>query len=71
MVGSLSAGESPHRVAPHRDVVARRVERAEQFPQGGDDLSRAQVAARSGFRDQGHFTRHFTRLVGFTPKNFR
>jgi AraC-like DNA-binding protein len=44
---------------------------AEQFPRGGDDFSLAQVAARSGFRDQGHFTRHLTRLVGVTPKHFR
>ena len=56
---------------PHHDVIMRRAERAKEFLRGGDDLSRAQVAARSGFRDQGHFTRHFTRLVGVTPKHFR
>jgi AraC-like DNA-binding protein len=56
---------------PHRPVVARRVERAMPFPRGGDDRSRAQVAARSGFRDQGHFTRPFQRLVGVTPERFR
>jgi AraC-like DNA-binding protein len=38
---------------------------------GGDDLVRAQVAARSGFRDQGHLTRPFKRLVGVTPERFR
>jgi AraC family transcriptional regulator len=56
---------------PHRSVVARRVERAMPFQRGGDDSSRAQVAARSGSRDQGHFTRPLTRLVGVTPKPFR
>jgi AraC family transcriptional regulator len=55
---------------PHRDVLACLVERAEQIPRGGDDLSRAQVTARSGFRDRGHFTRHFKRLVGVNPKRF-
>jgi AraC-like DNA-binding protein len=56
---------------PHRYVVARRVERAKQFKQGGDDFSLAQVAARAGFWDQGHFTRHFKGLAGVTPKHFR
>jgi AraC family transcriptional regulator len=58
-------------LSPHRYIVVRRVERAMPFPQGGDDLARAQVAARSRFRDQGHFTRLFQRLVGVTPKQFR
>jgi AraC family transcriptional regulator len=56
---------------PHRYVIARRVERAKQLIRGGDGLSLAQVAARSGFWDQGHFSRHFKRLVGVTPKRFR
>jgi AraC family transcriptional regulator len=56
---------------PHQYVIARRIERAKQLLQGKDDLSLAQVAARSGFWDQGHFTRHFKRLVGVTPKHFR
>jgi AraC family transcriptional regulator len=56
---------------PHRFVIARRVERAKQLLRGGDGLSLAQVAARAGFCDQGHFTRHFKRLVGVTPKHFR
>ena len=56
---------------PHRYVIARRIERAKQLLRGGDDLSLAQVAARTGFWDQGHFSRHFKRLVGVTPKRFR
>jgi AraC family transcriptional regulator len=56
---------------PHQYVIARRVERAKQLLRGGDDLSLAQIAARAGFWDQGHFTRHFKRLVGVTPKHFR
>jgi AraC family transcriptional regulator len=56
---------------PHQYVIARRVERAKQLLRDGGDLTLAQVAARSGFWDQGHFTRNFKRLVGVTPKNFR
>jgi AraC-like DNA-binding protein len=56
---------------PHRYVIARRIERAQQLLRGGDELSLAQVAARVGFWDQGHFTRHFKRLIGVTPKRFR
>jgi AraC family transcriptional regulator len=56
---------------PHQFVIARRVERAKQLLRGADDLSLAQVAARVGFWDQGHFTRHFKRLVGVTPGRFR
>jgi AraC family transcriptional regulator len=56
---------------PHQYVITRRVERAKRLLRDGGDLSLAQVAARSGFWDQGHFTRHFKRLVGVTPKRFR
>ena len=55
---------------PHQYVIARRIERAKQLLHD-DNLSLAQVAARVGFWDQGHFTRHFKRLVGVTPKHFR
>jgi AraC family transcriptional regulator len=55
---------------PHEYVIARRVERAKQFLQGGD-LSLAEVAAQAGFWDQSQFSRHFKRLVGVTPGQFR
>jgi AraC family transcriptional regulator len=58
-------------VPPHQFVIARRVERAKLLLRDGDDLTLAQVAARTGFWDQGHFTRHFKRLVGVTPGRFR
>jgi AraC family transcriptional regulator len=57
--------------SPHRYVIALRVERAKDLLRSDDDVSLAQVAARAGFWDQGHFTRHFKRLVGITPKRFR
>jgi AraC family transcriptional regulator len=56
---------------PHQFVIARRVERAKELLQrrGGPNL--AAVAARVGFADEGHFARHFKRLVGVTPGRFR
>ena len=56
---------------PHEYVIARRVERARQFLQGGGDLSLAEVGAQAGFSDQSQFTHHFKRLVGVTPGQFR
>ena len=55
---------------PHQYVIARRVERAKQLLQGGD-FTLAEVAARAGFSDQSQFCRHFKRLVGVTPGQFR
>jgi AraC family transcriptional regulator len=75
------AGLSPYHFArqfkaatglpPHEYVIARRVERARQFLQGGGDLSLAEVGAQAGFSDQSQFSRHFKRLVGVTPRQFR
>jgi AraC-like DNA-binding protein len=56
--------------AASRYLIARRVERAKRFLQGGD-LSLAEVAAQAGFWDQSQFSRHFKRLVGVTPGQFR
>jgi AraC-like DNA-binding protein len=56
---------------PHQYIIARRIERAKQLLRGEEELTLAQVAARVGFWDQGHFTRHFKRLVGATPGRFR
>jgi AraC family transcriptional regulator len=39
--------------------------------QQGGDISLAQVASRVGFSDQSQFSRHFKRLVGVTPGQFR
>jgi AraC family transcriptional regulator len=56
---------------PYQFVLARRVDRAKRLLQGGDSSSLAQVAARAGFSDQSQFSRHFKRLVGVTPGQFR
>ena len=56
---------------PHQYVIARRVERAKQVLQEGDDVSLAEVAAHAGFSDQSQFSRHFKRLVGVTPGRYQ
>jgi AraC family transcriptional regulator len=56
---------------PHQYVILRRVEQARQLLQAGTDLSLAEVALRAGFSDQSQFSRHFKRLVGVTPGQFR
>jgi AraC family transcriptional regulator len=55
---------------PHQYVIVRRIERARLLLQQGD-LSLAEIAARAGFSDQSHFSRHFKRCVGVTPGQFR
>jgi AraC family transcriptional regulator len=56
---------------PHQYVITRRVERAKQLLQSGGDISLTEVAARTGFSDQSHFSHHFKRLVGVMPGQFR
>jgi AraC family transcriptional regulator len=56
---------------PHQYVIARRVERAKELLRERNRLPLAEVAAEVGFTDQSHFTRHFKRLVGVTPRLFR
>jgi AraC family transcriptional regulator len=56
---------------PHQYVIARRVERAKQLLQPGGNLSLAEIAVSAGFSDQSHFSQHFKRVVGVTPRQFR
>jgi AraC-like DNA-binding protein len=56
---------------PHQYVIVRRIERARQLLQAGTNLSLAEVALRAGFSDQSQLTRHFKRIVGVTPGQFR
>ena len=57
-------------LSPHKYLLRCRVERSKELLRC-EDLSLAQVAARTGFCDQGHLTRHFKRIVGVTPSGYR
>jgi AraC-like DNA-binding protein len=50
---------------PHAYLNQLRVRRARGLLDGG--LAPAEVAARTGFADQAHLTRHFKRVVGVPP----
>jgi AraC family transcriptional regulator len=56
---------------PHQYVIARRVERAKELLRDRDPLPLAEVAVETGFSSQSHFTRHFKRFVGVTPRQFQ
>lgn len=60
-----------HRIvaAPVRHPAPRRAGQA--TPARGGHFTLAQVAASAGFSDQSRFSRHFKRLVGVTPGQYR
>ncbi len=55
-------------IAPHRYVIARRIEGARHRLLDGEPA--AEVATGVGFHDQAHLTRHFKRHVGTTPARY-
>lgn len=57
-------------VAPHQYVIRCRVERAKTLL-AQPDLAIADIAYRVGFAHQSHLNRHFKRLVGTTPGQWR
>jgi AraC family transcriptional regulator len=56
-------------ISPHQYLIRWRIERAKQLLAMGN-LSIAAIAQTVGFASQGHFTYHFKRLVGVTPRVF-
>jgi AraC-like DNA-binding protein len=72
---AAAAGVSRHRLTrlfraayglpPHRFVLAQRIRAARRLLERG--TAPAEVAAQTGFFDQSHLHRHFTRTLGMTP----
>jgi len=54
---------------PHAYLIQKRIDRARQLLSEG--LPITQVSLDTGFADQSHFTRAFTRIVGVTPGRYR
>ena len=57
-------------MTPTNYIIERRLERAKELMQE-TDLPIADIALRSGFSSQSHFTTSFRRFVGVTPSSFR
>lgn len=57
-------------VTPHRYLTQQRVERAQEML-AQTDLSLSEIAYATGFSDQSHLARHFRRILGTTPREFR
>ena len=55
---------------PHTWLTHERIRRAKTLLAGGE-IALAEIALETGFSDQPHFTRVFTRLVGMTPGAWR
>jgi AraC family transcriptional regulator len=57
-------------ITPSNYIAERRIERAKQLMQE-TDLPISEIALRSGFSSQSHFTTSFHRLARVTPRSFR
>ena len=72
---AATAGVSRHRLTrlfraayglpPHRFALAQRVRTARRLLERG--IAPGEVAQQTGFFDQSHLHRHFTRTLGITP----
>ena len=57
-------------ITPHQYVIRRRIERAKQLLKQSN-LRIVDIALACGFANQSHFSHHFRRIVGISPKAFR
>jgi AraC family transcriptional regulator len=57
-------------IAPYQYVIQLRVERAKQLLKCRE-MAISDVALACGFANQSHFTKHFRKLTGITPKAYR
>jgi AraC-like DNA-binding protein len=57
-------------VTPHYYLTQKRVERAQEML-AKTDLPLSEIAYATGFTDQSHLARHFRRMLGTTPREFR
>ena len=57
-------------LSPHRYVLEQRIRRSQHFLRTSD-MTILEASVRTGFSDQGHFTKVFRRVVGVTPTDYR
>ena len=58
------------RMTPHQWIIQRRISRAKSLMRESN-MSLVEISLSCGFVDQSHFGRHFTRVVGATPGQWR
>ncbi|MDX1933697.1 MAG: AraC family transcriptional regulator [Capsulimonadales bacterium] len=58
-------------VPPHEYQIRQRIEKARTLLREVDEEPIANIAALLGFNDESHFRRHFKRVVGVTPCQYR
>lgn len=56
-------------VSPYRYLQTIRIDRAKEFLEQG--IEPIDVAGRTGFSDQSHFTNFFKEFIGITPKQYQ
>jgi AraC family transcriptional regulator len=56
---------------PHEYQLQLRIARAQELLRHNDTKTIAEIACELGFSDESHFRRHFRRIVGTTPSQFR
>ncbi|GGX13923.1 AraC family transcriptional regulator [Aquimarina muelleri] len=66
--GLIKSFKQHYQLPPHQYLVNLRIEKAKKLL--AERLSATEVAYQSGFFDQSHFTRHFKKIIGMTPKQF-
>jgi len=57
-------------ISPHKFLIERRIEHAQGLLRT-TKLPVEEIAHRAGFSNQSHFTAHFRRIVGTTPRLYR
>ncbi|WBB47857.1 AraC family transcriptional regulator [Verrucosispora sp. WMMA2044] len=55
-------------IGPHQYLISRRVDLARRLLREG--VPAREAAATAGFHDQPHLSRHFKRILGFTPGQY-
>ena len=56
-------------LTPHRFQIQNRIRKAQRLLKGPATIT--EVALATGFCDQSHFIRHFEKIVGLTPTDYR
>lgn len=58
-------------LTPHQFQMQNRIRKAQKLLEKSGAVSIAETALAAGFYDQSHFIRHFEKLTGLTPTDYR